>query len=90
MSQFLGMNTDEVRALASQLSQKAGEIDTIKNQLSAKLQGTSWVGQDATQFRSDWDSSHVPVINRVVEALQTASQTATRNASAQDQTSSGL
>lgn len=90
MSQFLGMNPEEVRALASQLNQKAGEIESIKSQLTSKLQGTTWVGQDANQFRSEWDSSHAPAINRVVEALRTASQTATRNASAQDQTSSGL
>lgn len=87
---FLGMNPEEVRQLASSLSQKAGEIEAIKSQLTASLQSTSWVGNDAQQFRSQWDSNHVPNINRVVEALREASQTSNRNAQAQEQTSSTM
>ena len=47
MAQILGMNPQEVRDLARQLEQAAGEIDQIKTRLSSKLASTTWTGPDA-------------------------------------------
>ncbi len=90
MAQVLGMDPQAVRELAQQLDTSAGQIEQIRSQLTGKLSGTQWTGNDAQQFRNDWQSTHVAALNRVVEALKQASQTATRNAAAQEQTSNTL
>lgn len=90
MAQILGMDPQEVRGLASQLDQAATQIEQIRTQLTSKLSATQWVGNDAQQFRNDWNSTHIPALNRVVEALRAAGQTANRNADAQEQTSGTL
>lgn len=90
MSEFLGMNPAEVRQLASQMEQKAEEIESIKSQLTSALHSAQWTGNDAKQYRSEWDSQHVPAMTRVVESLKQAAQTAKRNADTQDQTSGSL
>ncbi|MDF1487701.1 WXG100 family type VII secretion target [Tessaracoccus caeni] len=90
MAQILGMDPQAVRELARQLDQSAGQIEQIRSQLTSKLSGTQWVGNDAQQFRSDWESTHVSKLNEVIGALRQASQTANRNAQAQEQTSSAL
>jgi len=84
------MDPEAVKALSRSLEQSASEIDSIRSKLTSQLSGTQWVGQDAQQFRSDWSGTHVAALNRVIEALRQASQTASRNASAQEQTSSSL
>lgn len=90
MAQVIGMDPQAVRELARQLDTSAGQIEQIRSQLTSKLSATQWIGNDAQQFRSDWQSTHVAALNRVVEALKQASQTANRNAQAQEQTSSQL
>lgn len=90
MAQILGMDPQAVKQLARKLEQEASQIEAIRSQLTGQLSGTQWVGNDAQQFRSEWESKHVPALNRVIEALRAASQTANRNAAAQEQISSSL
>lgn len=90
MAQILGMNPQEVRDLARQLEQAAGEIDQIKTRLSSKLASTTWTGPDADRFSNEWNSTHTGELTRVSSALKTAGQTATRNAAAQESTSASL
>lgn len=89
MPGFVGMNVEEVRALAQQMTSAANEVDSIAKNLTSKLQGTTWVGNDYTQFENTWNSSHVPALNNVVQALQQAAQHATRNAADQETVSNG-
>ncbi|HMR48836.1 MAG TPA: hypothetical protein PKE40_06130 [Arachnia sp.] len=90
MTQFLGMDTVAVRRLSRELETSADQIDQIRSQLTNQLGNVQWVGRDAQQFRNDWSSTHVPALNRVIDALRQASQTASGNATAQEQTSSTL
>ena len=46
-----------------------------------------WVGQDATNFRSEWDGSLRTQLQNVVQALEDASNKATTNANEQEATS---
>jgi len=84
MAGMVGMNVEEVRALASQLTAAATEVQGITSKLSSKLSSTTWVGNDRQTFESDWTSTHVQNLNRVVEALNHAAQSATRNAADQE------
>ena len=65
MSSFVGMEIAAVRQLAMQLGAKADEIDQLAAQLTQQLAGTQWVGSDATRFRDDWQSVHVPALRNV-------------------------
>jgi uncharacterized protein YukE len=88
MSQFLGMDIQEVRNLSSALNNGASEIQDIINKITSQLSGTQWIGADATRFRDDWSGTHVNQLTTVKNALEQASQLASQNASQQEQASS--
>lgn len=86
---FFGMEIEAVQRLAQNLQRASDEIEGIMNRLTPEVTNESiWRGPDATRFRSDWQSSHVPELRRVIEALRQASQAATTNAEQQRTTSS--
>jgi uncharacterized protein YukE len=85
---FLGQDVEQVKQMATQLNSKAGDIESVISQLTSAVNGVHWEGPDAKQFKSDWQSQHVPQLRKVVDALRHASQAANRNAAEQQQTSS--
>ena len=74
---FVGMDVEQVQNLSRQLDQKATDIDNIISTLNSTMQATDWKGQDANQFRNDWNSN-------LTQKLRKASQ----NAQEQQTTSS--
>lgn len=90
MSQFTGMDIDAVRQLAAQMNHSAAEIRTIMQQLTNQLTNTPWVGPDREQFVGEWQSQHVAQLTHVVQALESASTLATRNAQQQEQASTAM
>jgi uncharacterized protein YukE len=88
MSQFLGMDVQEVHNLANQLNNSASEIQSIINTITGQLNGVQWTGTDATRFRGDWTGTHVAQLTTVKNALEDASRLATQNAQQQEQASS--
>ena len=85
---LLGMDIGSVRSLATQLSAKADEIEHLASALTSQLDGVAWVGADAENFRSEWQSHHRSQLTAVANALRDASQRATANANQQEQASS--
>lgn len=85
---FLGQDVDQVKQLANQLNSKASDIDGLISQLRSAVTNVNWQGNDAKQFKSDWQSNHEPQLKKVADALRNASQSAKRNAAEQEQTSS--
>lgn len=90
MSNFTGMDVNEVRSLAQRMNQSADQITDLQNQLTSALQSAPWVGPDREQFVGEWESTHVTALSNVVAGLQDASQKAERNAAEQESTSSTL
>ncbi len=84
---FTGMDIQAVRQLATQMRQKADEIEQIKNQLTSALNGAQWVGPDQQKFKSEWDGSCTQSLTRVAEVLRQAGQAAEQNAPQQEQAS---
>ena len=82
-----GMDVEQVRSLASLLTQKADSIEQVIQEITNRLAGTDWKGPDAEQFRNDWNSTLVPSLRRVKDTLTETSQRATRNAQDQEQAS---
>ncbi|WP_104082183.1 MULTISPECIES: WXG100 family type VII secretion target [unclassified Cryobacterium] len=82
-----GLDVEQVRTLSSQLSQKASDIEGVLSTLTNTLGNTEWTGPDASGFRSDWNGQHSAALRQVINALNEASQKASQNAQAQEQTS---
>ncbi len=87
MSQMWGMDIQGVRMMATQLDSKAEEIEAIISTLTATLEGTQWVGQDATRFRSDWSGQHTSQLRTVAQALRTTANQARSDAGQQESAS---
>lgn len=84
-----GLDVQQVRQLSSQLSQKAGDIESVLSTLTSTLGNTEWTGPDAQAFRNDWSGQHTAALKQVVNALRDASQKAQGNAQAQENASNG-
>ncbi len=84
MSNFTGMDIPAVRSLASQLDVKAGEIESLRQQLTGQMESTPWVGPDRERFYGDWTGQYSQALNQVANALREASQRATANANEQE------
>lgn len=87
MAGMIGMNIEEVRTLSRQLQQASEQVKQLQSQLTSKLSGTTWVGQDQARFKSEWDGTHSTNLRNVAEALAQASQAAQQNANEQEQIS---
>ena len=82
-----GMNIEEVRALGYKLQAMQGEIDGIINRLNAEVNGTTWVGPDASEFKGTWWPEHSKRLRQMGTDLHGFGQSAMNNASAQEQAS---
>lgn len=87
MAGMVGMNVEEVRALATQLNQASEQIKQISSTLTSKLGSTTWVGPDQARFKGEWEGTHATNLRQVAEALNEASRNATTNANEQEQVS---
>jgi uncharacterized protein YukE len=90
MTGFLGMDVPAVRNLATQLSAKADEIESIMSALTSQLHSVQWMGSDADTFRNDWQSVHRVQLTAVAQALRDAATRANNNATQQEQASGAL
>lgn len=88
MAGFIGMDVEQVRNLATQLGQKAQTIDEVIATITSTLASTDWKGQDADQFRADWDGNLTTQLRNVAQSLRDTEQRANNNAAEQEQTSS--
>jgi uncharacterized protein YukE len=86
---MLGADVEALRNLGTRLNSGSTEIQNQKNQLTRALDGVEWKGQDAEQFRNEWQSNHLPALDRVARALEEAGQRASRNAQQQEDASRG-
>ncbi|MEA5456398.1 hypothetical protein SPF06_16815 [Sinomonas sp. JGH33] len=82
-----GQDTQQVRQLSAQLNQGANEIQSILGSLTSALNGTEWLGPDATAFRNEWSGTHSASLRNVIQALHDASQKAAFNATQQENAS---
>jgi uncharacterized protein YukE len=83
----LGADVDALEATGSKMIDAAGQIQQLMGSLSGQISGTWWLGADADRFRAEWDGTHRPNLDRVVQALNDAGNGAKNQASQQRQTS---
>lgn len=85
---MFGMDIAQVRSLAQLLGQKASDIESLRSQVTSKLNSTEWKGPDADRFRNDWNGTLSSQLQNVVQQLREAQKRATQNAAEQEATSS--
>lgn len=88
MTGKLGMNPEEVDQLARLMDETASDIERLMNQVTQRLQATTWEGSDRTQFESSWQSDSCRNLNQVKQLLSEAATKARSNAQDQRTTSS--
>ena len=84
-----GMNPEEVEDLGRRLKDVAGQIQTIVGDLERSVGSTTWVGQDATTFKTQWWPQHKSHLTQVSQDLDGFGQSAINNATEQRQASGG-
>lgn len=84
---FTGMNIEQVRQMAGQMEQAAGEIEGITSKLTSVLDGTEWQGPDAEAFRGEWQGTHCTTLRQLQDRLREVANQAKQNAMQQEQAS---
>ena len=82
-----GMNVEEVKALGRKLQAASGELNTMISQLNSQVNSTTWVGPDATTFKTQWWPEHQRHLKSTADGLNGFGQSALNNAAAQEQAS---
>ena len=82
-------DVDQLRTLARNLAQAADRLESMTGEVNGRLSAVPWQGQDASQFRSQWQGQSLGQIRGVVSALRNAASQVDRNATEQEQASSG-
>lgn len=88
MNATQGMNVEEVKRMSAQLREAAEEITRIEQELTNGLADVDWTGPDAERFRGQWQSEMVPALQQIMNSVNELGDTADRNASEQQSTSS--
>ena len=86
---MVGADVDQLRALARNLTQAADRLEGMSGEVSGRLSSTPWQGQDAMQFRSQWQGESSALVRGVTNALRAAAAEIDRNANEQEQASEG-
>ena len=81
-----GMNIEEVRNLGRQLQQQADNLRSLVGQLEGAVNSASWLGPDATTFKSQWWPEHRAHLQQAAEGLHGFGQSALNNAQDQENT----
>lgn len=85
-----GADVEQLRALAMQLAQGAGRLESTARMLDSLVNGnTQWRGADAERFRSEWKGASAGALARAAGKLREAEKLLRRNADEQDNASNG-
>lgn len=88
MSGFLGQVPEDVEALAADFDAKAGDVETLISSITAKLQSTTWIGNDRDTFEASWSGEMTNMLNQLAQALRETGTLANNNAQQQRTASS--
>lgn len=85
-----GADVAQLRTLAQQFGKVSDTLLQTSSQLTNQINNNpSWKGNDATQFRSDWNGNHRALIQRTARALKDESRKLLDNANEQEKASDG-
>lgn len=79
----VGQDPDEVDRLGADLGAAAGTLQSLRQEVSGLMGGTTWSGPDRDRFESEWSGPTASLISRASEALEEASRAASASAQRQ-------
>jgi uncharacterized protein YukE len=83
-----GADVEQLRTLAQQFGKVSDTLLQTSSHLTNQINSTpAWKGNDASQFRSNWNSSHRALIEQTVRALKDESKKLLDNANQQEKAS---
>jgi hypothetical protein len=83
-----GADVAQLRTLAQQFGKVSDNLLQTSAQLTNQINNNpSWKGQDASQFRSDWNGSHRTLIQQTASRLKQESRKLLENANEQERAS---
>ncbi len=83
----LGADVEQLDQLARKFDQEANTIEQIISQITSQVGGTWWEGNDANNFRNEWNSTYTSQLRNVCQGLQNVAGQVRTQAAAQRQTS---
>ena len=83
-----GMDTEEARSVAQNMDSNAAVVGDVCARLLARIQGTSWVGQDKDRISDDIGNSFIPNANAACEDIKQQASYLIAKADQQDAVSS--
>ena len=89
MAGFFGADVEQLRQLATALTQRADEVLAVRARIDARIAALSWRGPDATRFVSDWNDRLSNDLLRAANGLSAAADAAIANARQQEEISGG-
>lgn len=89
VGQFIGANTEELRALARDFGTSSNVLDRIETELNGIVARAAWTGPDASDFEMNYHRFHRARLRSAAEALRTVSGELSAQASEQDAASDG-
>jgi WXG100 family type VII secretion target len=81
MAEKTECNYEEMQTIVKQFQSEADAITQLLNQTRGKVQalhGDQWVGRGAEQFNTEMEQLVLPAVQRLVNALHQAANTANR------------
>lgn len=89
MTTPLGMDPEQVRAMAAQFTAGATSIRDLTSSIGSQVETVSWTGADREAFLSEWQTIHVSNLTIVADSLDSAAARANQNATDQEAVSAG-
>lgn len=71
------LNGEQLQNIAKKFQSEADELNNLLSQTRSKvdaLHGTGWIGRGADEFNNEMQSLMLPAFQRLVEALNNASE----------------
>ncbi len=84
---IIGMDIEKTRSFAMQLDVAASQLEALQNQVTAALEGTTWVGPSRNRIADRWNAEHRRQLVQVSAELRDAANEARISADEQEATS---
>lgn len=93
MAGMVGLNPEQIEQMAQQIKAQADAISDVIARVTSQVNTNvpaNWAGQDAQQFKGDWEGQLRTSLQNVVTQLEQFSVTARNNVQRQREVSNSL
>jgi WXG100 family type VII secretion target len=70
----IGAEMGQLEGLKNKFSTEGQNVATLRSSIGSQVQSTWWKGPAADSFRAAWDGEFSPMLAKLEQALQEASQ----------------